>query len=155
MKKRDENSTELSPCLTCSLSVRNLCTYARWKFICSWTRKMETITKKKVDGNVAFIPVFFPFFMNCVLTKTEHCRNKDYAAVDKEKKIVINDPFYWSMCWLVIFGVRAGLHVQHTNSGLLQSLPHQRCHRWCEDLGPANAKVLLSSFLLELLNSTI
>lgn len=64
----------------------------------------------------------------------------------EKKKILINDFFHWGMCWRVIFVVRAGLHVQHTNSGLLQSLPHQRRHRWCEDLGLAHAEVLLSSF---------
>lgn len=51
---------------------------------------METITRRQVDGNVVSIPVFSffnpPNELNCVLTKTEHRRNKDYAAVDKGKQ---------------------------------------------------------------------
>lgn len=115
-------------------------------FIYRWTRKMETITKRQVDGNVAFIPVFFFLFLWTVFWQKQDIAGIKIMQQRTKKKVLINDLLHSSMCWLVIFVVRAGLHVQHTNSGLLQSLPHQRCHRWCEDLGPANAKVLLSSF---------
>ena len=34
-----------------------------------------------------------------------------------------------------------GFHIQHAVSGFVQPLPHQRSHRWCEDLGPTLAEV--------------